>query len=493
MEKLPIEIINVIAHSLNQFDLVSLSGTNKSLHQILIPKLYKSITVDSSKTHLQHDLSSRTTTIKSLHSLKLFLNKLIKNPEYGGFIRHLALNNEIPDMSEIMLNKYLEIIFPILKNLNTLNWFIVDPYLSFELLKLLPLEKLCTLGGNFKNFEVVETLIRQPLKELEKLEISGFNTASNLSKIDMLKFPNLHDLTILKNSCGKSKSVTNLIEIDTIDENYLSCIFAHAQNLNLSSLTLKDICITSVNANDLIRAINIPHLKKLSIINCTEVMFENDSFIRRSPPPVLFLDLLGTHLSTLESLVLNFLNDLADNNSILRLLNLIYLNKLDILITCKNGESLNEDLAAIISSLVNHPLKELKLDFIIPNTNYKKITVPITTLSNLSKLDQLQILKAPVERRHFESLFPMISELSKLIVLHLIVNTQKIPTNSLIDQNYFDFAIPGLSHLQENLFAQFYDYCKDFKFCNQNLEYLIFETPKILMFECRNRIELVDM
>lgn len=493
IDKLPIDIINIIAHSLNQFDLVSLSGTNKSLHQILIPKLYKSITVDSSKTHIQHELSSRTTTIKSLHSFKLFLNKLIKNPQYGGFIRHFALSNEIPDMSEIMLNKYLERMFPILTNLFTLDWFIVDPYLSFELLKLLPLEKLCNLGGNFKNFEVMETLIRQPLFGLKKLEIFGFNTASNLSKIDMLKFPNLHDLTILKNSCGKSRKVTNLIEIDPVDENYLSSIFAHAQNLNLASLTLKDICIASVDVNVLIKAINIPNLKELSIINCTEIMFENESFIRRSPPPVLFLDLLGPHLSGLESLVLDLLNDLADNTSILRLLNLVYLSKLDILITCKNGESLNEDLAAIINSLVSHPLKDLKLDVIIPNANHKKITVPITTLSNLSKLDKLQILKAPVEHRHFNSLIPIISELRELMVLHLVVNTQKIVANSLIDQNYFNFAIPGLSHLEENFFKQFFDYCKDFKFCNQNLEYLIFETPKKLMFECRNRIELIDM
>lgn len=493
IDKLPIELINIIAQSLNQFDLVNLSSTNKSLHQILIPKLYKSITVDSSKTHLQFELSSSTTTIKSLHSLKLFLNKLTTNPQYGDFIRYFALKNEIPDIPEIILNEYLKKIFPILTNLNTLNWFIVDTYLSFEILKYLPLGKLCNLGGNFKNFEVVKSLIRHPLLELKTLEISGFNIASNLSKIDLLKFPNLQELTILKNSCGKPKSVTNLIEIDSIDENYLSTIFSHVQNLNLSSLTLRDICITSTNANDLIKAINLPKLKKLAIINCTENMFENDSFIRRNPPATLFLDILRSHLSDLESLVIDFLNELADNSSILRLLNMMCLKELDILITCKNGESLKEDLAAIMNSLTNHSLKELKLDFFIPNTNCKKITFPITTLSNLSKLNQLQVLKAPIEHRHVNNLFPIISELGELMILHLVVNTQKMATNCLIDQNYFNFAVPGLSHLQENLSSQFYEYCKRFKFCNQNLEYLIFETPKKLMFECRNRIELIDM
>lgn len=493
IDKLPIELINIISHSLNQFDLVNLSGTNKTLHQLLVPKLYKSVTVDSSKTHLQDELSSSTTTIKSLHSLKLFLNKLIANSQYGNFIRHFAFKNEIPDIPEIILNEYLKKIFPTLANLNSLNWFIVDTYLSFEILKFLPLGKLCNLGGNFKNFEIVKTLIRDPLLNLKKLEISGFNTSSNLSKIDLLKFPNLHELTILKNSCGKSKSVTNLIEIDPIDENYLSGIFSNAQNFNLSSLTLKDICITSKNANDLIKAINIPKLKNLAIINCTENIFDNNSFIRRNPPATLFLDLLGPHLSVLESLVIDLLNELADNSSILRFLSMMCLKKLDILITCKNGESLNEDFASIMNILTSHHLKELRLDFSIPNTNCKKITFPISALSNLSKLDQLQVLKAPIEHRHFNNLLPIISELGELMVLHLVVNTQKISTNCLIDQNYFNFAIPGLSHLQENLSLQFYEYCKHFKFYNQNLEYLIFETPKKLMFECRNRIELLDI
>lgn len=308
----------------------------------------------------------------------------------------------------------------------------------------------------------------------------------------MLKFPNLQELTILKNYCGKSNNVTNLIEIDPIDENYLSNIFAHAPYLNLSSLTLKDICITPKNANDLVKAIDLPSLKKFSIINCTEIIFENDSFIRTSPPAVFFLDLLGPHLSHLKNLSLDFLNELADNDSILRLLNLTYLNKLDIIITCKNEESLNENLEGIMNSLAKHPMKELKLDFIIPNTNYKKTTVPINTLTNVSKLRQLHILKVPIERRHFNILLPIISKLSELTVLHLVTNIQKISPNSLIDQNYFNFAIPGFRHLHEDHFTQFHDYCKDFKFCNQNLQYLIFETSIKLMFDCRNKIELIE-
>lgn len=150
IEKLPIDVIDIITHSLNQIDSVNLFRTNKNLHQILIPKLYQSITVDSSKTHLQQELSVNTTTIKYLHSFKLFLKGLIRNPQYGGFIKCFAFNNEIPDLPEIMLYEYLERILPILTNLNTFNWFIVDTFLSFEVLKHLSLEKLYHLGGILK-------------------------------------------------------------------------------------------------------------------------------------------------------------------------------------------------------------------------------------------------------------------------------------------------------------------------------------------------------
>lgn len=492
IDRLPLDVVSLITCYLDQYDTLNLARSNKYLHQIVIPKLYHSITVDSSKAQFQLTTSETATTIKYLHSFKLFVKGLDKNPHYGRLIKHFAFKNEIPDMPESMLLEHLEKLFPTLANLRTLNWFIVDTYLSFHLLAFLPLANLSNISGNFKNFETVKNTIQSPLLNLKTLHISGFNTVANLSTIDMLKFPNLLKLTVLKNSCGKADCLSDLIEIDPNEENYLSKLLLNLQQLNLSSLTLKDITIYNSNSSDLIKAVNLSSLEELSLINCNEILFDDSSVIRRTAPSQLFLDSLAPYLVNLETLRLDLLNELADNSSIIRCLDFLYLKKLDLLITSKNGESLNEDMSVIIERLKKHPIFELKLNFRLPNTSYKNVTISTGTLAKLSTLSHLKALTAPIEHSSINRLLSILPTLNELSSLHLILKDQKLSSNSLIDQNYFNFAVPGLQFLQSNSYTQFLNYCKKLKFYNQGLQYLIFENTEKFIFKCRDSIELIE-
>lgn len=138
------------------------------------------------------------------------------------------------------------------------------------------------------------------------------------------------------------------------------------------------------------------------------------------------------------------------------------------------------------------PYERIKIRFYYTQYKLQENHSPNKYINQRFKVTPATYTKVPIECRHFNILLPIISKLSELTVLHLVTNIQKISPNSLIDQNYFNFAIPGFRHLHEDHFTQFHDYCKDFKFCNQNLQYLIFETSIKLMFDCRNKIELIE-
>lgn len=211
---------------------------------------------------------------------------------------------------------------------------------------------------------------------------------------------------------------------------YISCLFSsvNATKLQLSSLTLKDISVSTKDEYTLLEAIEIPNLRKTSLDNCGEALFDttyNDiPFRRRTPPSQLFLDVLSKNLSHLESLNLNLSNELCYNRITFRAVStLLPLKHLGIHIKVfKGDDAIN--LAPLVDSIQPHSnsLEYLNLCCdvvdssvsVCPETNNRYSLKSVIGLSNLRKL---KVLKLPLS---FSQISDVANVLCPLTNLHII-------------------------------------------------------------------------
>lgn len=534
LQELPLEILNQISYTLVPSDALHLAYTNKYLYSCLLPRLYSSLVIDSSKKNYQNQhlikhksyqripnilkaTSSQTihsTSIKSIYALRLVFKNLANHPSYASYIQILIIDNEFPDISNLEITHMLSQIMPLLTNLKVFHWFSLTKMIPFELLYELKFpNKLLELSGNF--IYTSQTNLAG-FNNLKIINLSSFQNSANLAKFENLaSLPNLSKVIISKNfSCNNqllsSKNITSnsLLTIPDSDP-YLSVLFPQSstKKLNLSSFCLKDINLDLKDVDHLISNINLNHLNELSIKNCTESFFHQNILInglRRNLPPVTFLDKLTPFLTNLTKLNLDLSNELYNNDSIFKFLsNLPKLTHLIIKLNFNQYENINYQLFKFFINL-KPSLTYLNFDFdissniIYPPPNYAKPATFNYTLSSIEKLSSLKnlyYLKFPILQFQIPQFLLLIKPLSKLSHLQLVLlqsaceTPSPILTNNLICQDYFNTSF--LLDYKLNQIDQFKIYALDFKQSLSNLKYLSFsKKDDHFVFDCIGQVHL---
>lgn len=551
---LPVEILLHICRYLGQGDLVNLTLTNRHFFEVANAKLYEAVVVDSSK-RLFEEFEGKTrhhwfisrgflkepTVIRSLYALTKFLRNLTGKKEYGRYLRCLVVEDEFPDMPELELTRFLQVVFPRLINVEVLNWYAVRKPLDAKILALLPHpEHLRSLCGNF---QLVASEIPALLFTcLRQFDLSNVTSHRVLEKVELDMFPCLESLTLAKkpsrnmlhftsrvSSCCQS-ALSNTAESLPYNDplSYISSLFSrfNGQKLQLTSLVLKDITLSSRDAYLLMENVDIPNLQKLSLDNCGEALFgaesslgsvsiHSDSFFvrRRTPPSELFLDVLASQLTGLTLLNLNLYNELCFNRStFVAISKLLPLKHLGVHIKVfKSDGTIN--LAPLIDSLQPHAnsLEYLNLCCDVVETSVsvcpkKNNRYMLKSILGLSNLRRLKVLKLPLSFSQISDVANVLSPLESLQLLQLGITDLACTkskaacsscndtliyalynTNCLISQDYFNCPSSFTSKIEQNKTLEYGLYSQNFKSVLPELQYLRFDLKsQSLLYDCRD-------
>lgn len=323
------------------------------------------------------------------------------------------------------------------------------------------------------------------------MNISNFKTTSNLSNVDLSHYPNLKFLVISKTPSPSNKflqipehsSSTTPDDIDCISK-----LFQGSLLLNLESLTLKDIHLRPSDSKLLINSINSSTLKDLSLINCHEVLFEDDQVIRRTPPNYTFLSDLS--FPYLETLNLKMTNELNFNIPTLTFMSRFKnLQRLNLYLQYNRAENINQNLAITLESIPNNKLTFLDLKLDLPDSllKFKAFDYNIDALRKLSNFKKLTYLSLQINQYQITNLFKLVEPLKELKCLKLNLddsklNKSKSPENSLINAEVLQFN----STLKSDNFYHFNNLARDFKSYLPKLKWVQFYNNCIedYIFEC---------
>ena len=110
---LPEEVWQLIARNMDQQEAIKMAQTSKRMHRLMIPRIYEHVVVDStpknfSNVVIPHNINGHSTVIRSIYSLKKFLNLLVNKPYYCSLIRTLETAKNTPDISDNDLNYFFK-------------------------------------------------------------------------------------------------------------------------------------------------------------------------------------------------------------------------------------------------------------------------------------------------------------------------------------------------------------------------------------------------
>lgn len=539
---LPADVIVHLTSWLSQGDILSLSQTNTYYYETVQPKLYEYIVVDSSRRLYEDVLegSSRRrwfannlylgepTVIRSLYALTRFFKTLTNHKHYGRHIRHLVVEDQLPDIPELELVQHLLAIVPTLVNLEVLNWYAVHRPLDARILLLIPhLGRLVSLRGNMQL--VSGAFPSSPFLQLRQLDLSNFGSSKALQTIDMTQFPSLDSLTLAKKASPHMLHVLSRVSncchtaLSSSSESlpffefpaYISTVFAGNNSiLHLSSLTLRGIYVCAQDAYLLLENIHVDSLKELSLDNCGECLFEELIGIpirRRTPPPELFLDVLAKQLTALESLNLNLCNELCYNRSTFDAISALGpLKRLGVHIKMfKTDDAIN--LAPLVNSIQTHceSLEYLNMccdvvDSAVSVCPKKNNQYQLKSVLGLSNLRNLKVLKLPLTFSQIEDVANVLSALSELRILQLGITDLGCPaskaacgscndtlfyalysTNCLISQDYFSCPSSFTSRIEQNKTHEYISYTERFRRSLAKLQYVRFDLKnQSLVYDC---------
>lgn len=535
----PPEVIQHLVRWLPQHDLLHLAYTSKQFYALLQPQLFQAIIVDSSRTSFDdvfadpandwfvyHEYPCEPTVIRTLYSLIRFFKLLIKNPQFGKYVRRFVVEEQFPDMSQLELNQYLLQVLPSLTNIEIILWASTHNLLDARMISLLPNHnRLKSLCGNFSFADV--NFPQVAFSNLHQLSISNFSTNKSLRTIDVSNFPSITSLAIsrklslrendftcrLENCCQSAlnSSVELLQPFDPAT--FISSLFDKKLNskLNLKSLSLKDISLSASDATRLKENIEISLLEHLSINNCTECLFESSpsypttsAFRRRTPPRNLFIDVLAPDLISVKLLNLNLSNELCYNRSTFSALSQMKgLEKVSVHIKLIRTEH-QVNLAPLVNCLQTHAstLKYLNLccDIVDPSSvsvcPKKKLSYSLESVIGLSMLKELRVLKLPIEYSQISNLPDILTNLKNLRVLQMgIVYSDSAPSksacfdcgvnsfvlgtaNSLINESYFACSTSLTARIETSKGQQYEEISRRFKNASEKLRFIRFDLQK---------------
>ncbi|EMG47258.1 putative F box protein [Candida maltosa Xu316] len=289
--QLPQEILELLVYKLHQDELVHLSQTCRYLKTIIQPRLFHSISIDSSPKFFLETTSAltdfqesfnlvqiddkliRQVNISSIYNLKLFFRKMIDDKELAGFIKSFNVE-KLPDIPDLEILDYLGMCLPLMTNLQRFNWNHDSCPISMDMLK--NNLKVMSVNGNITN------TTNRNLKEgvvTSRIHISSQFEKLTLKNIDLkgycCQFPSLKSLAI--ENCTNEIDFLNSLDSPYLDNLSLSItsdgfeerdakisnyhIFNNLKSIKLSINTL-DQCfnqslleniLTNLNHNTLLR------------------------------------------------------------------------------------------------------------------------------------------------------------------------------------------------------------------------------------------------
>lgn len=428
IEQLPQEITTLIAIKLNQNDLIRLSQTCSAAYMISQPLLYNSIVIDSSKKVYSSDVSyslvdATGTQISSLFALNLFFKR-----DHHHHIRSIKFCEQIPDLYD---GELLEQIGRLLGNCHFLQEF----YWLNESLKLptgmfRSTAFLTTLKGNL----LIDSNISLP--NIKELSLGNLN--ENFEAMGGLLSGNKLDKLCLYNNSL----------IDDIEPNKLqiNC------RLDLSELVLKNVTLTSKDAHQLKKCVNMRNLRTLKLINCVESVYDVENNIKRLKRDKYIWEIIGGELSGLQQLQIS--NSHLVWHKFLKFISKTRLRHLHLSMDCEIERK--QYLNRILGSINAAELHTLVLD--TPSNEMKQLMNSLSSYKNLRTL-QLKIGKNEISNVLLYLNSPVSHFIIKIVEKS---NPHQAKFGTLINREYFNYY-ECIRPRQASLIQQFENYFLDFK------------------------------
>lgn len=450
---LPLDITLEISTCLSQNDLLSLSRTCKTLHLLLEPIIYHKVVVNSKKKVYTTEqkylpISVLGTQISSLYCLHLFLKKT----SYAKHTRLLKFDKSIPDSCEFVLVELLCSFLSQSSNLREFFW--LTEVFKLPLHALRSNTNLRVLEGNFTFTEKLE------LKYLEALNLGNFNEnciamidyGANLTKLGLYN----HHLVI--------------------DENMHRAFPKKA--LELTELTLKNIALSSSDIVNLTKTVNLKKVKRLTIDNCVEMVYESESGVKRIKGCKYLWDMLVPELLELQHLeISNFQNELGTADLVFEKLitwlpTMGKLRSCHLCIPCANDSK--KYLQPFLARINGCNLESFSIDVHSTSAYFPHLS---RTLQRFSKLTELQMR---IHSQHIANVLAACKALAKSNIQKLALQLIQPSTlhtslhakfDTLIHRDFLNYY-ESLYHApaeNKSVGEQFRNYSFDFKRCFKGL------------------------
>ncbi|TID19850.1 hypothetical protein CANINC_003645 [Pichia inconspicua] len=384
------EIFNLISDNLSQFDIVSLSLTCKSLHELSLTKLYRSITIDSKFNQFENGyLELNTTFIKSKANVALLLRSLNSSTpttqmNLWQLIKRFSVVNkplEFYDFESFLLGTNFKESFFLRTRLSSVS---LNSPVSYEVLRHLLLDKYSRENLDELEFNVNIHACTQPIQELidgvneeeypkfqnlRKLSIGPFKHNMNYTQIldvilDYGMYTKLNELQVLAQH--KTSRLPDLLELSNskvYESNHLFdtlCKFKNLNRLSLCSFNFNQSQIESdqsfMTKFDIMEDLEFLELSDISLISPTvgtsilHTLYQTSS---RCMLKVLKIDIR----TPADDFIPSFIKDYIPQNQ---------LKELDIIIRSNSMQntSLDELIDVYILTIQrhNHSLEKLSIE-----------------------------------------------------------------------------------------------------------------------------------
>ncbi|EGV65418.1 hypothetical protein PSN45_002404 [Yamadazyma tenuis] len=400
LDKLPVEILSMIIHYLDQFDSLKLMMTNRIMYALVKPKLYENIIIDSNysefnkefrsyKFQHQHQMTNTTikltaTFIKSSYNFKRFLSAYD-----GTAVRRLQCIS-FPDSVTVLdgdVNDLIVRLFEKLRGLHELVWvpanFKMDFLRHLDLNSNTVISLVVNIRFNRQNLQVLSRF-----RHLVNFQLGPYTSTDNLRQL--VQFVDMSKLRILK--LWKSDTQSNICDPSAArlldyphgheleDVNILST----KQFKCLTKLCLKEMFVCEGDFASFASSVSTSGLTKLEFKRITEYKTGHaDSFLLR----------LSRELQSITELMLDYRESHKDNiPEFLR--NINHLHKLDLVV--RNNDTKTFDAKQYSRSLQVHAdtLAHLSLEIYHEKSlGFQPVAVDLqkVDLSHATKLESLRI------------------------------------------------------------------------------------------------------
>lgn len=323
--ELPPEIMEIVLDNLHQRELLQISQINKYFRHLTLLRQYSVISIDSSPKLFQRDTKSlndfqelrgvyqvdscsiRAVNISSVYCLKLFFKTLIENPQYGGYIKILHVEN-LPDIPDLHMVEFLHKALPLMNRLKVFRWNHSHP-ISMQLLQYN--WELTAVSGNILCDNI--NMNEYPLLNEAVLTITDFHlplrrlTIKNvdLSKISV-NTKLLKSLSI--ENCSNEKDFLIKLDAPHLEELSLSIEDQPFFAKMFSQLHLKSLKLSIPEQCEMLKVSHILNFLNKDISRL-EISNQPDNLSYKILPKFNNLDYL--HLSVLEKDIYKLLSSLT--------------------------------------------------------------------------------------------------------------------------------------------------------------------------------------